>query len=108
MANETPGQQRQFAQPVMQSPFDIANITANGTTTPKTGPGMLHAVMINTKGATGNTLTLYDGTDVNGTKLATIDTTVQVGPLPYDIGFQVGLTAVLANGTAADVTLAFR
>ena len=80
-----------------------AHLSANGTTAVKTGPGVLHTVTINTKGATANTLTLSDGS----TTLAVIDTTAGVGTLTYDIQFQVGLTAALASGTAADVTISF-
>ena len=109
MANQAPKQQREFAAPVMQAPFDALNIPAGtATTLVKTGPGMLHSVTINTKGASSNTLKIYDGVDANGTLLATIDTTVTWGPLPYDIGFQIGLTLVSATGTGADITVSYR
>jgi hypothetical protein len=83
------------------------NLSANGTTTIKSGEGVLHAIAINTKGATGNTATIYDNTSGSGTKIATIDTTSQIQTLLYDINFTTGLTVVLASGTAADITVSY-
>jgi hypothetical protein len=94
------------AQPILAC-SGYANLNANGTTTLKSGKGFLSKVTINTKGASANTLTLYDNTTGSGTKIATIDTTAG-GTLPYDIEFSTGLTAVLATGTAADVTISFK
>lgn len=88
--------------------FAYTNIAANGTTTAKSGAGVLHSVTINTKGAASNVLTLYDNTAGSGTKIATIDTTVAFGTILLDVVFSTGLTAVLGTGTAADVTLAYR
>lgn len=82
-----------------------AHIAAGtGTTHVATKSGYLHSVTINTKGATGNTLTLSDS---NGT-IAVIDTTVTFGALPYDIDFVGKLDAVSAAGTGADVTISYR
>jgi hypothetical protein len=83
------------------------NLSANATTTIKSGEGVLHAIAINTKGATGNTATIYDNTSGSGTKIATIDTTSQIQTLLYDINFTTGLTIVLASGTAADLTVSY-
>jgi hypothetical protein len=88
--------------------FVAKNITTNATTVVKTGSGHLHAVCINTKGATANTLTLFDNTAGSGTKLGTFDTTAATGCLLLDVVFLTGLTAVTAAGTAADLTLSFK
>lgn len=82
-------------------------IAANGTTTLKSGAGQLCSITVNTKGATGNTITIYDNTAGSGTVLAVIDTTVQPGTFFYDVAFATGLTVVVANGTAADFTVSF-
>lgn len=87
--------------------FFGAHIAANGNTPVKGGPGVLHSVSINTKGATGNTLMVYDGTDNTGKVLAVIDTTAQVQTLLYDIAVTVGIYAVMASGTAADATISY-
>jgi hypothetical protein len=87
--------------------INYSNLSANGTTTVKSGAGLLHSLCINTKGATGNTATLYDNTSGSGTKIATIDTTAQVQTLLYDVGFTTGLTIVLATGTSADITVSY-
>ncbi|MGH9208640.1 MAG: hypothetical protein ACRD1G_19165 [Acidimicrobiales bacterium] len=86
------------------TPYHVAALTAG--TALKTGSGVLHAVVINTRGATGNLLTLYDGASTAGSVLAVIDTTAAVGSLRFDAAFLVGLFAVLAVGTAADLTIA--
>lgn len=89
------------------------NLTANATTIVKQGQGKLGSITINKIGATGNTLAIYDGLDTNGTitpskLLGTIDTTIAAAPLHvYDTVFQQGLLVVIANGTAADVTVSF-
>jgi hypothetical protein len=94
----------------VQTPTGAINYThanANGATSIKTGAGLLAQVTINTKGATGNTLTIYDNTAASGTVIAVIDTTSQVTTLIFDVGFTVGLTIALATGTAADITVAW-
>lgn len=86
----------------------MQNLTANSTTCLKKGQGKLGTININTIGATGNTLKIYDGLDNTGTLMGTIDTTIAAAPTRiYNAVFQKGLTIVLAAGTAADVTVAF-
>jgi hypothetical protein len=84
-----------------------ANLNTNGTTTVKSGEGVLHSITINTKGATSNTATVYDNTAASGTKIATIDTTAQIQTLLFDVNFTTGLTIVLASGTSADITVSY-
>jgi len=81
----------------------FAHYAANAANTVRTGPGMLHAVSINTKGATGNTLTIA----VDGATLAIIDTTAGPSFYLYDVEFLSSLVATLATGTAADVTISY-
>jgi hypothetical protein len=81
------------------------NIAANGTVVVATGQGVLRCITINSKGATGNTATVYDNTSAAGNKIATIDTTSGVLTLRYDCEYATGLTVVLANGTTADITV---
>ena len=84
--------------------FTPVHIAANGTTTIKNSAGTLGAVVINSKGASSNILTLLDG----GTTLAIIDTTSALGTIPYMCDFLTNLTAVLGTGSAADITVVFR
>lgn len=84
------------------------NITANGSTTVKSGTGVLHALYINSKGLEGNTATVYDSTTGSGTKIGTIDTTSLQGAFLQNITFVTGLTIVTANGVPADITVAYR
>lgn len=96
--------------------FDPVNLAANATTVVasaivgtvggSTGTHIiLHSITINTKGATSNTCTVYDNTAGSGTKIATIDTTQNVGTLIFDCKCSTGLTIVLAVGTSADITV---
>lgn len=80
-------------------------ILANGTTLVRTGPGVLHGISINTKGASSNTIKIYDGLTAGGTLKATIDSTITTGPWMFDMDFITGLTIVIATGTAADITV---
>lgn len=74
-------------------------------------PGPIPALLrvtVNTKGAGGNTLTLYDGDGASSPVIAIIDTTAASFPLTLDYKLRLLhgiLTAVLATGTAADVTI---
>ena len=86
-------------------PFHIAANSAGAVI--KTGRGQLGEVTINTKGATSNILTLYDGLTTGGTVIGIIDTTVAVGTFLYDVRFETGLFYVLAGGTAADLTIGY-
>lgn len=83
------------------------NLAANGTTTLVAGPGTLVAVNINTKGATANTLDIFDNTAGSGTKIGHWDTTVQPQSFYLECSFAIGLTVVIAAGTAADITLTY-
>ncbi|HJP81447.1 MAG TPA: hypothetical protein VJ841_03585 [Candidatus Saccharimonadales bacterium] len=87
--------------------FTYVRLNALATTIIKGGSGFLHALAINTKGATGNTVTLYDNTAGSGAVIGVIDTTTGDGKL-YDITFTTGLTAVVAGGTSADLTVSYR
>ena len=86
------------------SAFNYANLSANGATTLSTAPVLLHSVVVNALGAASNTLTLSDGANT----IATIDTTQTGMALRlYDVQCRSGLTATLATGTAANVTICF-
>jgi hypothetical protein len=84
------------------------NVTAlTAATTLKAGQGTFSALMINTKGSTGNVITVYDSLTATGTKIATIDTTSSLTYLPYNAAFVNGLTISNAVGTSADVTIMY-
>lgn len=86
--------------------YSFANLAANTTTTLKTGAGVLHTVVINTKGGT-STATIYDNTTNSGNKIATIDTTLSTTAFLYDTAFSTGLTITTAGVSAADLTVSF-
>lgn len=91
---------------VSDSYLNVAAGTA--TTAVKVGAGTLVRIVINTKGASSNTLTVYDSLAGSGTKIATIDTTTAVVALEFGVAFGIGLTIVSATGTGADYTAVYR
>jgi len=96
------------ALPVNTGGWSVSHKATNATTTAKSGAGVLHAITINTKGASSNTITVYDNTAGSGTVMAVIDSTASVGTLIYDASFATGLTVVTATGTAPDITVTYR
>jgi len=97
--------------------FTFTNLAANATTTVYTPQatnqsayGLLHAIVINTKGASANVCTVYnDVTAVAANTIATIDTVNgQIGTIFYDIKCPNGITVVIGTGTAANITVVWR
>jgi hypothetical protein len=88
--------------------FGYNHITTNTTTTVKKGSGILHAIVINTKGASANTVTIYDNTTNASPVIAVFDSTTAVGTILFDVRFGTGLTIVTATGTAPDMTVVYR
>ena len=86
----------------------FSNITTTGTTTIKSGAGILRRVVVNTRGGITNTLTIYDNTSGSGTVIAAIDTVNGVsGNFEYNVAFSTGLTIVSASGTSANATVIY-
>ena len=91
-----------------KSASSYAHLNSTGTTTIKSGAGILRRVVINTKGTGSNTLTIYDNTSGSGTVIAAIDTVNGVsGHFEYNVAFSTGLTVVDATGTSADITVIY-
>lgn len=76
------------------------HVTATGVIA-SGGGGILHSVCVNT-GASGATLTLYDGTSASGAKIAAIAATASFC-LTYDAVLNAGLYAVISG--SIDVTV---
>ena len=84
-----------------------ANITTTGTTTIKSGAGILRRLVINTKGSASNTFTIYDSLTGSGTVIATIDMVNSVSSyFEYGLAF-TALTIVSATGTSANATVIY-
>jgi len=91
-----------------KSASSYAHLNSTGTTTIKSGAGILRRVVINTKGTGSNTLTIYDNTSGSGTVIAAIDTANGVScHFEYNVAFSTGLTVVDATGTSADITVIY-
>jgi len=96
-------------QPVITKPASSSylHLNANGTTTVKSGAGVLRRIIINTRGGIINTLTIYDNTTATGAVIGVVDTVNAGGAFNYELDFTTGLTVVLAGGTAADITIIY-
>ena len=96
-------------QPVITKPASSSylHLNANGTTTVKSGAGVLRRIIINTRGGIVNTLTIYDNTTATGAVIGAVDTVNAGGAFNYELDFTTGLTVVLAGGTAADITIIY-
>ena len=91
-----------------KSASSYAHLNSTGTTTIKSGAGILRRVVVNTNGSGSNTFTIYDNTVGSGTVIATIDTVNAVGGFfEYGLAFSIGLTVVSATGTSADITVIY-
>jgi hypothetical protein len=83
------------------------HLNSNGTTQVTAASCRLKSVTINTKGASANTVTLVEGTIANvntAPTICVIDTTSSVATLEFNTWVQA-ITAVMATGTAGDVTV---
>jgi len=91
-----------------KSASSYAHLNSTGTTTIKSGAGILRRVVVNTNGSGSNTFTIYDNTSGSGTVIAAIDTVNGVsGHFEYNVAFSTGLTVVDATGTSADITVIY-
>ena len=82
------------------------NITTNGVTN-LVGKFVLVAIVINTKGTSSNTLTIYDSDSTTENKKGKLDTTASIGRIEYGIPMYKGIYLVTATGTAPDVTVIY-
>lgn len=105
---------------VYQEINQYQNITGNGTTVVKSGPGLLRAIILNNN-TTGGTMTVYDNTAASGTKIMTLQLGTPSGgllstsgfPSPcslpaLDVRFNTGLTVVMAGSSSNNVTVYYR
>lgn len=93
------------------------NIKTNGTTfipvpANPTGKLVLVRLVVNKKGASSNTATIYDSNETIGAndeqKKGTVDTTDKVTSLEYGFPMYNGIYIVVATGTAPDITVVYR
>lgn len=92
----------------MSNPKQFKRLAANGTFVIASHGAMLGSVIVNSVGATGNTLTIYNNSAGSGDIVAVIDTTSSNMPQrDYNIMLSQGLTCVMATGTTADITITY-
>lgn len=91
-----------------EPPYKYNHISTNTTTVVKSGPGILHTVVVNLIGTAPATLVLWDNTAASGTQIANITLNANDTFFLYDIGFNIGLTAVTTSGaTVSDYTISY-
>lgn len=82
--------------------FTYKNVVGAGTTTIKSGAGILHIMCVNT---VGTTVVLFDNTAGSGTKIGSW-TSTSLGCFQMDVQYTLGLTAVVVG--ASDLTFSFQ
>jgi len=94
-----------------QSDNKTYNITTNGTTI-LPGKLVLIRIVVNTKGASSNTATIYDSTEAIGAnaerKKGELDTTSAVGNVEYGFICYDGIYIDVNTGTAPDLTVIYK
>lgn len=79
------------------------NAAVNASATSKVA--VLHAIVVNTKGASANTMTV---SDAGVSTIAVLDGTVGPATYLYDVICPNGIRVVSATGTGADYTIVWR
>lgn len=90
------------------SSFTPTHITTSTTTVVKASAGVLHSVIVNTKGTVASTITIYNNTSAAGTIVAIIDSLTLSGTFQFDISMSLGITVVTTGTVAPDITVAWR
>jgi hypothetical protein len=87
--------------------FNYTNIAATTAgTLIKTGSGVLHAITINQKSATGtDVLNVFDNTSAANPRIATINLATGQDVLLYDVEFNTGLDVSATIAGTADITI---
>lgn len=81
------------------------NITAATTTVVKSGPGILHSLIVGTASPSGATATIYDNTTASGASVSITAVTTS-NNLVYDINLNTGLTIV--TSATGNITVAYK
>jgi len=88
-----------------------ANTLAAGAVVSPNPGAILKAVVLNTAGAAGNVLTVYDGSSTTvppARIIAVVNTTNAAIPtLEFDVYCSIGIWYTLLTGTAADLTFVY-
>lgn len=96
-----------IATKVMPPSYAYRNLTANATTVVKSGAGLLKGIFVNSLGTGTASITVYDNTAASGTKIATINAALLIGPFEYEATFTTGLTVVVASLLPPDITVIY-
>jgi hypothetical protein len=88
--------------------FNKAVMSTATTTAIKSSSGMLHAIVVNSKGTVASTIEIYDATSATGTPFAIIDSLNLYGTFIFDVDFTTGLTLKTTGTVAPNVTIVYR
>ena len=89
------------------APWSNTRISTSTTTNVKASPGILHSVVVCTKGAAASVVTVYDNPSAaSGTVLAVIDSLNQVGTYTFDLQATLGITVVTTG--APDIVVLYK
>jgi hypothetical protein len=86
----------------------FAHYSTNQTTTAvKATPGVLSAVVINTKGTVASVTTIYDSNAAASNVIAVIDSLNLSGTFTFNVKTTVGITISTTGTAAPDVTVIY-
>ena len=93
----------------VESGQSYVHISTNTNTVVKASPGVIHTLMLGSKGGAGEIATLYDNTTCSGTVIAVVDLAGNdATSQTYDAKFNTGLCITTGSGTVADITVTYR
>ena len=93
----------------VESGQSYVHISTNASTVIKASPGVIHTLMLGSKGGAGEIATLYDNTTCTGTVIAIVDLAGNdATSQTYDAKFNTGLCITTGSGTVADITVTYR
>lgn len=86
-----------------ESAYQYNYISTASTTTVKSGPGILHNLMVS--GGTAGTIIVYNNTAASGPIISSFDSTNAIANYSFNVVFSSGCTVV--TGAATKVTVSY-
>lgn len=93
---------------VEQGSYSFTNITTATTTQVKSGAGVLHALVVNTKGTVASTIKVYDATSGTSNPICSVDSLNLSGTFYFDAQVTTGVRVITTGTVAPDVTILYR
>jgi hypothetical protein len=93
---------------VQEVGYTFINITTSTTTQVLSGAGVLHSVVVNTKGTIASAIKIYDATSGTTGPICSIDSLNLDGTFYFDAAVSNGIRVITTGTVAPDVTVLYR